>query len=111
MSQVLCSVAFSGSSRTMKAASKRAVEKALHGRAHDLTVILEAYSDCGPRDQLPVRLALSAARASTVRDFMLSLGYPAHKIKVRTRADRAFESATGGRPAPPSQRVDLVALF
>jgi hypothetical protein len=110
MSQVLCSVAFSGSSRTMTASSKRAVEKALRSPARDLTVMLEAYSDRGPVDQLPVRLAQSAARASTVRDFILSLGYPAHKIKVRTRADRDFESATGGRPVPPSQRVDLVAL-
>jgi hypothetical protein len=89
---------------------KRAVEKAVRGPARDLTLILEAYSEHGPADQLPARLAQSAARASTVRDFMLSLGYPAHKIKVRNRADRDFESVTNGKSVPPSQRVDLVAL-
>jgi hypothetical protein len=86
---------------------KRAVEKAVRGPARDLTLILEAYSEHGPADQLPARLAQSAARASTVRDFMLSL---AHKIKVRNRADRDFESVTNGKSVPPSQRVDLVAL-
>jgi len=110
MSQIVCSVAFVGSSRRMTAASKRAVEKAIRGPARDLTVILQAYSERGPADQLPIRLAQSAARASTVRDFILSLGYPAHKVKVRTRADRDFESSTSGRIAAPSQRVDLVAL-
>lgn len=110
MSRIVCSVAFSGSSIKMTASSKRSVIKALRGPARDLTVILEAYSEHGPADQLPVRLALSAARASAVRDFMLSLGYPSHKIKVRNRANRDFESATRAKPVPPSRRVDLVAL-
>jgi len=95
----------------MTASAKRAVEKAVRGPAHELTVILEAYSEHGPTDQLPVRLAQSAARASAVRDFILSLGYPSHKIKVRNRADRDYENSTGGRPTAPSRRVDLIALF
>lgn len=95
----------------MTATSKRAVETAMRGPARGLTVILEAYAEHGPADQLAARLAQSAARASTVRAFILSLGYPAHKVKVRTRAERDFENATGGRTPAPAQRVDIVALI
>jgi hypothetical protein len=110
MSFVLYSVSFSGTSKTISSASKVSIKKALERLSGTPTIMLEAYSETDSPDQIAKRMAITAARATSVRDYMISLGYPAHKVLLRVRADRKFENFGPDRHAASSRRVELLVL-
>jgi outer membrane protein OmpA-like peptidoglycan-associated protein len=109
MTRVLYTVRFESGSTRLATAAKAGIKTALAGLAERPTVILDAYADRAGDAQR--NLALTTARATAVQEYMVSLGYPLHKLRTRARGERTFERAGLGKQAPPSRRVELVALF
>ncbi|MEQ1955030.1 OmpA family protein [Mesorhizobium yinganensis] len=108
MTRVLYSAAFASGSTQLSAQAKSGIEKALVGLANQPTIILDAYAD--PAGEEGLNMALTTARAEVVREHMISLGYPLHKLLSRARGERQFERPNLEKQAPPSRRVELVAL-
>jgi outer membrane protein OmpA-like peptidoglycan-associated protein len=108
MTTVLFTASFDSGSTRLGTAAKAGIKKALAGLADTPTIILDAYADLAGDDAL--NLTLTTARATAVQDHMISLGYPPHKLLTRARGERVFERAGLAKQAPPSRRVELVAL-
>jgi outer membrane protein OmpA-like peptidoglycan-associated protein len=108
MTKVLYTVAFESGSTRLGTAAKVDIKKALAGLSDRPTIILDAYAD--PVGDEGLNLALTTARATAVQEHIMSLGYPPHKLLTRARGERIFERAGLVKQAPPSRRVELVAL-
>ncbi|TMI99563.1 MAG: hypothetical protein E6G97_21850 [Alphaproteobacteria bacterium] len=108
MTKVLYTVAFASGAAKLGTAAKAGIKKALEDLHGQPTIILDAYADAAGDEEL--NLTLTTARAIAVEQHMVALGYPAHKLLTRSRGERVFERANLSTQAPPSRRVELVAL-
>ena len=108
MARILYTVNFDGGSARLSQSAKSGVKKAVARAADRPTIILDAYADRAGSDSL--NLALTTARATAVQEYVMSLGYPPHKLLVRARGERLFERADLPRQTAASRRVELVAL-
>jgi outer membrane protein OmpA-like peptidoglycan-associated protein len=108
MTRVLYTVAFGSATAKLGSAAKAGIKKVLAGLHDRPTIILDAYADPAGVEEL--NLTLTTARAAAVEQHMIALGYPAHKLLTRSRGKRNFERPGLGKQAPPSRRVELVAL-
>jgi outer membrane protein OmpA-like peptidoglycan-associated protein len=108
MSKVLYVVHFEVGSVRLSSSAKAGLEKIVTETTDHPIIIVDAYADPSGSDGR--NLALTTARATSVQEYMMTIGYPPHKLLIRARGDRLFERADLGKPPPLSRRVEVVAL-
>ena len=105
MSEIIYSVPFGQTTTTISARVKTGIKTAVANLTGSPTIILDAFVVRSRNVELA--LALSTARATAVRDYIVSIGYPPHKVLTRTYGDRVPGGVVTKRL---SRRVDLLAL-
>ena len=108
MAKVLYVVHFDVGSARLASSDKVGLKKIVTETTDQPIVIVDAYADPSGADGR--NLALTTARATNVREYLMALGYPPHKLLIRARGDRLFEQADLDKHARPSRRVEVVAL-
>jgi outer membrane protein OmpA-like peptidoglycan-associated protein len=92
----------------MTSSAKHDVKKSVAALSGTETILLDAYAD--PQGSRGLNSALTVARAETVKSYVVSLGYPPHKIRMRARGEGRYERPNlDERPDEP-RRVELLIL-